>query len=121
MEQMYRYVSFLAIGFYTPVYPVLIVLCSPSQLADEQLGPLLKSLGVHDDPLEFFMDLLRLATALQLLSGGALFYGAELCGGLDSGDLQAWVLAWVVPHVCLCGQSLHRLCLLQTAQPHILK
>ncbi|EFJ52224.1 hypothetical protein VOLCADRAFT_120398 [Volvox carteri f. nagariensis] len=63
------------------------------KLADEQLGPLLQSLGVSEDPLTFFVDLLRLATALQLLSAGALFYGVELWGGLDSGEAFR----------CVCG------------------
>ncbi|GLC33472.1 hypothetical protein PLESTB_000078600 [Pleodorina starrii] len=63
------------------------------KLADEQLGPLLSSLGINEDPLEFFVDLLRLATGLQLVSAGVLFYGAELWGGLDSGEAFR----------CVCG------------------
>ncbi|GIL83151.1 hypothetical protein Vretifemale_11961 [Volvox reticuliferus] len=63
------------------------------KLADEQLGPVLQSLGVNEDPLAFFVDLLRLGTALQLLSGGLLFYGVELGVGLDSGEAFR----------CVCG------------------
>ncbi len=42
-------------------------------------------MGVSQDPYSFFMDLLRGALALQLGSAAALFYGAELGAGLDSG------------------------------------
>ncbi|KXZ54506.1 hypothetical protein GPECTOR_4g571 [Gonium pectorale] len=63
------------------------------KVADEQLGPMLRSIGISDDPLTFFLDLLRLATTLQLLSAGVLFYGAELLGGFDSGEAFR----------CVCG------------------
>lgn len=55
------------------------------QVADDQLGPLLRSVGIEEDPLAFFTDLLRLGTALQLGSAAVLFYGAELAGGYDAG------------------------------------
>ncbi|KAG2436067.1 hypothetical protein HYH02_011578 [Chlamydomonas schloesseri] len=56
------------------------------KVADEQLGPLLRSVGIEEDPLAFFTDLLRLGTALQLGSAAVLFYGAELAGGYDAGE-----------------------------------
>ncbi|KAG2483562.1 hypothetical protein HYH03_017569 [Edaphochlamys debaryana] len=56
------------------------------KVADEQLGPILSSMGISEDPLDFFVDLLRIATAAQLLSAGALFYGAEWLGHLDAGE-----------------------------------
>ncbi|GLI59971.1 hypothetical protein VaNZ11_002029 [Volvox africanus] len=63
------------------------------KLADEQLGPVLQSLGVSEEPLAFFVDLLRLGTTLQLLSAALLFYGMELGVGLDSGEALR----------CVCG------------------
>ncbi|PNW83187.1 hypothetical protein CHLRE_06g310350v5 [Chlamydomonas reinhardtii] len=56
------------------------------KVADDQLGPLLRSVGIEEDPLAFFTDLLRLGTALQLGSAAVLFYGAELAGGYDAGE-----------------------------------
>ncbi|PNH03128.1 hypothetical protein TSOC_010834 [Tetrabaena socialis] len=56
------------------------------KVAEEQLGPVLRTLGVEEDPLTFFVDLLRVATALQLGSAAVLFYGSEVWGGLDTGE-----------------------------------
>lgn len=55
------------------------------KLADQQLGPMLSSMGISEDPLAFFTDLLRLGAALQLVSAAVLFYGAELGAGMDAG------------------------------------
>ncbi|GFR52804.1 hypothetical protein Agub_g15426 [Astrephomene gubernaculifera] len=67
-----------------------------AKIAEEQLGPLLRSLDIAEEPLAFFTDLLRTATALQLLSAGALFYGAELGAGCDAGEALR----------CVCGLAL---------------
>ncbi len=58
------------------------------KLADQQLGPMLSSMGISEDPLAFFTDLLRLGAALQLGTTALLFYGAELGAGMDAGG---WV------------------------------
>lgn len=55
------------------------------KLAEEQLAPILQSMGIEDDPLVFFMELLQLATFIQFVTCGVLFYSAELWGHYDTG------------------------------------
>ncbi|KAF8061897.1 hypothetical protein HT031_004157 [Scenedesmus sp. PABB004] len=54
-------------------------------IAEQQLGPILELMGIREDPYDFFVDLFKTALALQLLSGGLAFYGAQLGAGLDAG------------------------------------
>lgn len=56
------------------------------QVAEQNLGPLLATLGVDEDPLTFFYDLFKFACALQLATAGVLFYSCELGLGFDVGD-----------------------------------
>lgn len=56
---------------------LLVVCCTPA---------LLQVMGIREDPYEFFLDMFKLALALQLGSAGLVFYGAELLLGLDAGD-----------------------------------
>lgn len=36
------------------------------KLADEQLGPVLSPLGVEEEPLDFFLDLVRITLFMQV-------------------------------------------------------
>ncbi|KAG1654929.1 hypothetical protein FOA52_004715 [Chlamydomonas sp. UWO 241] len=60
------------------------------KVTDAQLGPVLAAMGIDADPFSFFIELIKIATVMQLVSGAALFYGAELLGGYDAGE--AWRL-----------------------------
>jgi hypothetical protein len=51
----------------------------------KQLGPLLQSIGVEADPYEFFIELLLLASFIQFVSIGMLFYSSEALG-YDAGE-----------------------------------
>ncbi|GBF89280.1 hypothetical protein Rsub_02157 [Raphidocelis subcapitata] len=55
-------------------------------IAESQLGPLLQSMGSSEEPFAFFIDLVKIACALQLASAGLLFYGCQLGLHLDTGD-----------------------------------
>eukprot|EP00955_Chlamydomonas_euryale_P063467 358674-Chlamydomonas_euryale.AAC.4 len=56
------------------------------KVTEGQLGPVLQSMGIQEDPLAFFVEVVKLATFLQLVTCGALFYGAELIGSYDTGE-----------------------------------
>lgn len=56
------------------------------KLATLQLGPVLGALGVEDDPLEFFLDLIKVMLFLQLITCGVVFYSTELFGSYDAGE-----------------------------------
>lgn len=43
-------------------------------------------MGIMEDPYEFFIDMVKIALALQLGTAALVFYGAELGLGLDAGD-----------------------------------
>lgn len=55
------------------------------EAVSKQLGPLLESIGIEADPYSFFIDLLGLATFIQFISLGMLFYSAEGLG-YDTGE-----------------------------------
>ena len=55
------------------------------KLATEQLGPVLASLGVEEDPLTFFTDLVKSTLVLQLLTVSVMFYGTEVLGHYNAG------------------------------------
>ena len=46
----------------------------------KQLGPILSSIGITGDPYDFFIDLLTLASFIQFISIGMLFYASESLG-----------------------------------------
>ncbi|KAL6750123.1 hypothetical protein V8C86DRAFT_2821106 [Haematococcus lacustris] len=56
------------------------------QLAAAQLGPFLEAIGNEQDPYEFFLEVVKLACSLQLITCGCMFYGVELWGHLDAGE-----------------------------------
>lgn len=63
-------------------------------LAESELGPVLESMGLpRARALDFLYELVRTAALVQLATAAAVFYGAELAFGLDSG--AAWR--------CVCG------------------
>lgn len=43
-------------------------------------------MGIREDPYEFFIDMFKLALAMQLSTAAVVFYGTELGLGLDAGD-----------------------------------
>lgn len=55
------------------------------KMAEDNFGPLLASMGVEEDPLTFFIDLVKVATCVQLITCAVVFYGAELGLHLDAG------------------------------------
>eukprot|EP00879_Flechtneria_rotunda_P023515 GHRR01024877.1.p1 GENE.GHRR01024877.1~~GHRR01024877.1.p1 ORF type:complete len:196 (+),score=75.35 GHRR01024877.1:491-1078(+) len=54
-------------------------------ISEQQLGPLLQSMGVEEDPYDFFIGMMKLALGLQLASAAVVFYAAELGFHLDAG------------------------------------
>jgi len=56
------------------------------KLANEQLGPILVAMGITADPFDFFMELIQMATFMQLVTVGILFYSAELFAHYDTGE-----------------------------------
>lgn len=53
------------------------------KLAQEALGPLLT--GTDVDPLQFFLEVVGLATFIQFVTCGMMFYGTEFWGHFDTG------------------------------------
>lgn len=56
------------------------------QLAEKNLGPILAAMGVDEDPLSFFIDLLKYSLMVQLLTSAVVFYGVELGLHMDAGE-----------------------------------
>lgn len=55
-------------------------------LINARIGPFLETCGVTEDPFDFFIDILRVTTMVQLVTCGVIFYGSEFVGGFDGGE-----------------------------------
>lgn len=66
------------------------------QLAEAQLGPILAAMGIDEDPFDFFVEVIKLATFLQFVTCGMLFYGTELWAHLDTGEGNVWTLIGMI-------------------------
>jgi len=55
------------------------------ELASAQLGPILEALGINEDPFDFFVEVVKLATFLQFVAVGMAFYSTELWAHADAG------------------------------------
>jgi hypothetical protein len=61
-------------------------------------GSFLQALGRNDDPLTFFVDVIKVATYLQFVTCGIIFYTSELWLHLDTGVYPASLVSeslWV--------------------------
>lgn len=56
------------------------------EMANHQLGPFLQSMGIQEDPYDFFLDLFRLSLVFQLGVAALVFYTVELGLGGNAGD-----------------------------------
>ena len=75
------------------------------RMAEQQLGPIMAQLGLeNEDPLEFFLELIKIATFMQFVTCGMAFYSSEVFGHLNTGvnNCRPRIVRWALDYVARC-------------------
>ncbi len=70
-----------------PLGKARLALCAALRCrTDKLLGPTMAAMGLEMDPLEFLLEMIKLATFLQFVACGLVWYGSQGLGHADVGE-----------------------------------